>query len=153
VVQRTLEEGTVTGAEWAYVVDERRVVHDSIHGEIVAIDNETGTYFSLRDLAAECWLALAAGVGRTDLVSAVAHAYAADPVTTGEAVDGLIERLHGYGILRPCEASTSVTPTIAAPATAMAPMPVVEVYTDLQDLLLFDPIHEVGPEGWPHQRS
>jgi len=29
-------------------------------------------------------------------------------------------------------------------------LPVVQVYTDMQDLLLFDPIHEVGPEGWPN---
>jgi hypothetical protein len=27
--------------------------------------------------------------------------------------------------------------------------PVIEIYTDLQDLLLLDPIHDVDDRGWP----
>jgi len=29
-------------------------------------------------------------------------------------------------------------------------VPVLEQFTDMQDLLLFDTIHEVQPEGWPN---
>jgi hypothetical protein len=36
------------------------------------------------------------------------------------------------------------------PAAATWSAPTLEVFTDMQDLLLFDPIHEVGPEGWPY---
>jgi len=32
-------------------------------------------------------------------------------------------------------------------------MPVVERYTDMADLLLLDPIHDVNAEGWPHPAS
>ena len=28
--------------------------------------------------------------------------------------------------------------------------PVLEKHTDMQDLILLDPVHEVGAEGWPH---
>jgi len=28
--------------------------------------------------------------------------------------------------------------------------PILQKYTDMADLLLLDPIHEVGEQGWPH---
>ena len=30
--------------------------------------------------------------------------------------------------------------------------PVVEKYTDMQDLVLLDPVHEVDERGWPHAK-
>jgi len=30
---------------------------------------------------------------------------------------------------------------------------VVEKYTDMQDLVLLDPVHEVDERGWPHVQS
>jgi hypothetical protein len=28
--------------------------------------------------------------------------------------------------------------------------PALEKHSDMQDLILLDPVHEVGPRGWPH---
>ena len=28
--------------------------------------------------------------------------------------------------------------------------PVLEKFTDMQDLILLDPVHEVSERGWPH---
>ncbi len=32
-------------------------------------------------------------------------------------------------------------------------LPIIEKYTDLEELLLLDPIHEVDESGWPKQKS
>jgi hypothetical protein len=47
--------------------------------------------------------------------------------------------------------STSVAPVIATPATYS--VPVLEEYTDMSDLLLLDPIHDVNELGWPVKRD
>ena len=31
--------------------------------------------------------------------------------------------------------------------------PIIEKFTDMQELLLLDPIHEVDEKGWPHQAA
>ena len=49
---------------WAYVIDDRRVVHETIGGEVVAIDNDTGTYFSIEGSGVDVWNALVTGAQR-----------------------------------------------------------------------------------------
>ncbi len=44
---------------------------------------------------------------------------------------------------------------LAAPAGPLPPAasrPALQKFTDLQDLLMLDPIHEVDERGWPHAR-
>ena len=31
--------------------------------------------------------------------------------------------------------------------------PTLEKYTDMQDLVLLDPVHEVDERGWPHAQA
>ena len=38
------------------------------------------------------------------------------------------------------------------PRLAWAP-PSIQVYTDMQDFLRLDPIHDVTPAGWPHANA
>ena len=48
------------------------------------------------------------------------------------------------GVLQQVGPPPAVTPT-DEPYQA----PVLQAFDDMQDLLLFDPIHEVEPTGWP----
>jgi hypothetical protein len=42
-------------------------------------------------------------------------------------------------------------PTLAAPVAPHAYAPLeLERYTDLADLILLDPVHDVSEAGWPH---
>ena len=45
-------------------------------------------------------------------------------------------------------------PNGSAPADAarVFEAPRLEKYTDMQDLVLLDPVHEVDEQGWPQQR-
>ena len=141
-------------ADWAFVVAERRVLHEEIDGEILAIDNETGTYLSLQGFGAELWTALASGVSSRDLCEAVATTYAVEIDVATPAVEGFVTQLAETGVLEPIDPSASVRPELAPPERAgTVPEPVVEVYTDLQHLLLFDPIHEVDEAGWPNVKT
>ena len=129
-----------------YVVNEPTVVHECIDGEVLVIHNHTGAYYSLRGTAAAIWQSLVAGHA-----PAVIAAHLSDDATTAEQVASdlavFLDRLLSDGLVRPGPASASGDPLVDGPVPYVSP--VVEAFTDMQDLLLLDPIHEVGDAGWP----
>lgn len=117
-------------------------------GEIVALNLNNGIYCSFRDLGAVLWRDLAAGHS-VDILAALAA-----PVLGGtQPVHDFVERLMTEGLMRPAEnpASLEEPPLLtAALAAGTNPALTFEVYEDMKNLLLFDPVHEVDEvKGWP----
>ncbi|MBN8993893.1 MAG: PqqD family protein [Rhizobiales bacterium] len=129
-----------------------KCVADDFNGEIVALNLESGLYFSLRDLAGAVWRDLVAGHRAEDVVRAVSDS---DPALGGE-VGALVDRLLAEGLLRPVATDVPATGdiTAAAFAAAGARAILVDTYDDMRDLVLTDPVHEVDEEaGWPTRRE
>jgi hypothetical protein len=64
-------------------------------------------------------------------------------------VAGLVEQLLAEGlVVEDADAPVGASPP-APPADALEP-PALEKFTDMQDLILLDPVHEVDERGWPH---
>ena len=133
-----------------------QVLHDSIDGEVIVIDLRTGTYYSLRDSAAELWglVQRAPGASPSELAEALSARYETNGHDVELAVTEFLGRLHEEGLVTAVEASpppTLVAPTLepnGQPRAFVAP--VLDKYTDMQDLVLIDPVHEVSGAGWPH---
>jgi hypothetical protein len=111
------------------------VIDETIDGEVVAIDLETGTYYSLRATGALVWAGIDARVAVADIAAGI-----------GIGIDALIADLEAESLIRP--ATEPPTPWSCEPDPD-APAPELERFTDLEDLLLLDPIHDVDAEGWP----
>lgn len=128
-------------------------VADDFGGEIVALNLETGFYFSLRDLAAAIWRDLAAGHPRETVVAAIT---AADEAL-GEHAGRLIDRILTEGLMRPAEpdaAAPEGAPTVALFVAEGTTAIAIDSYDDLRDLVTTDPIHEVDEGiGWPVRRE
>ena len=132
-----------------------QVLHDSIDGEVIVIDLRTGTYFSLRDSAAELWglVQQAPGASPTELAEALSSRYETNGHDVEPAVAGFLGRLHDEGLVTVLEGDPPafVAPTLepnGQPRVFVAP--VLDKHTDMQDLVLIDPVHEVSGAGWPH---
>lgn len=102
-----------------------QVVSDSFDGDRVVIDIHSGAYYTLTPEAASLF---------------------SEAIDGGEVVGDpdrlpVLVRLMAEGLLIGDESVTGVEP---APAEAAFTR-----YTDMADLLLLDPIHEVENEGWP----
>lgn len=124
-------------------------VAQEFEGEVIALNLNSGTYYSLRDLGAVLWRDLAAGHSVESLAVALAGALGgAQPV-----VD-LATNLQAQGLLRPAAngAAPAETPlTAAALANGTASL-TFEAYEDMQSLFQLDPVHEVDEtRGWPTQ--
>lgn len=117
-------------------------------GEIVALNLSNGIYCSFRDLGAVLWRDLAAGHSVEALAALTAQALGGV-----EAVRAFADRVMAEGLMRPAPtaASPQVQPQIvSALAAGVTPALTFEVYEDMKNLLLYDPVHEVDEvKGWP----
>jgi Coenzyme PQQ synthesis protein D (PqqD) len=130
------------------------VISESIDGEVVAINLLTGTYYSLQGTAARVWDATAAGLTVDEVVADLTTAYDTDGADIAASVTELLDRLVAETLLVPGEAPPDPQPLAAAGAPQPWHSPQLEVFTDMQDLILLDPVHEVEPEqGWPAARE
>ena len=128
-----------------------RIVHDEIDREVLAIDLATGTYFSMRGPARALWHLLTAGpAGIDDAVSAVLAGYPDAPPDAAGEIRSFIELLVGHDLLRGSEGTTGAPSLPGEDLGPYAP-PVVEAFTDMQELVLLDPVHDVGAAGWPNR--
>src|SRR5947209_10610556 len=118
-----------------------RVVHETIEGETIAIDLTTGTYFSLTGTGPAIWSALVAGASEDAVLAAITRA---DPAAAQSSA-AFIEELVQEGLLEP-SSDASGEAGIELPAGPLAP-PRLERYSDMEHLLLLDPIHEVHATG------
>ena len=130
------------------------VIHENIDGEVLAIDNRTGTYFSMRDVAATVWELISSGLSSADISQQLASLHDGDGEQIAREVLRFISDLAEQGLIAArstdSDATAAPLPTAAAGRLAFEP-PVLEAFHDMQDLLLFDPIHEVDASGWPNR--
>jgi hypothetical protein len=133
-----------------YRVMKPEVVADIIEGEAVIMNLKSGHYFSSHGTGSECWDALAAGLSVAQLVDQLAAAYSADRATIESAVEKFVADLVSHMLICPSDAPPPAV-VAKAPLVSNAPFhpPVLNVYSDMQDLLTLDPIHDVDAAGWP----
>lgn len=127
-----------------------RVSHQCIDGEVVVIDLQSGTYYSLIDTAVPIWNLLAAGASRREIVNAATGAW--PEASVKDDVDEFLDGLLADGVVREDGPSApSSTSGIEFPSNYVPPR--AEKFTDMQELLMLDPIHEVDSAGWPHKTA
>jgi len=136
-----------------YCVNKPSVVSETIEGEAVMINLDTGVYYSTNAVGASLWDLFHQPASAGDVVAALKTRFSAgeDELLTAVTVFGA--RLLGENLIceAPADAPRAAPPAPAAGA-ALPPFaaPTLEKYADLQDLLLADPIHDVDETGWPH---
>jgi hypothetical protein len=154
------------------------IVHETIDGETILIHLGTGAYYSLEGVGAYVW-GRAVAVGEVgEIVADVQARYDADPRTVAEGVESLLRRLLEEELLVPTETTSDgaagdtpapavgeadeATPGEEPPRSADSASslatefvaPVLSKYTDMQEFMLIDPIHDVEEEaGWPHVKA
>ena len=112
---------------------------EDLQDEIVALNVETGIYFSIRGLAAVVWRDLAAHQAVETIAAAMMQSTGSD-----DTVLDLARRFQQHGLMR----RSGTEPATAQPAIAAAlengsREVIFEIYEDMKDLILSDPIHDV----------
>ena len=141
-------------SEARYCVNTPNVLHETIDGETVIINLANGRYYSLEHTGALLWGLVDDGASVGEMVRWIAGCHSASQEEVARAVGQFLGELLQEGLVR---ADPSSGPHAEGIAALSAPCPesgtleslVLRKYTDMQDLLLLDPIHEVDEAGWP----
>lgn len=139
-----------------YAVDNPNVMHETMEDEVIVVDLDSGAYFSFDGAGALIWALLTGGVHtRESVLAYLSDRFDLATETIEAEVDRFLDRLVDEKLARLVESGSAGTPgapLVDIELTAYAP-PVLNKFTDLQALLLVDPIHEVGDAGWPNQKE
>jgi Coenzyme PQQ synthesis protein D (PqqD) len=136
-----------------YRVNSQQVINETIDGEAIMINLATGSYYSLDRVGADVWACLEASLPIEDIVAELARRYDAAEDDIRRGVDDLLQRLSQEELVVPCPNGDQAGSASLEPASASRPpfrTPRLEKFTDMQDLILLDPVHEVDSRGWPH---
>lgn len=121
---------------------------ERLDGDVIAINLSTGAYFSLSGSAADVWTAATSGAP-AEVWLAVLDATYGEPIPRAH-VDSLISSCVEHGLMEAVAPSTKEPPELPDDfARGQWVQPTFEVFTDLQDLILVDPIHDASDLGWP----
>lgn len=137
-----------------FEVSRPEVVGSVVDGEVVAINLDTGSYYNIAGAGTDVWVAVERAASAREVTARLAHRYDAPVDEIAAAVTRFMEELRAEGLIRPAEADApgAEPPADDLPSggrTTFSP-PVLEKFTEMEDLLLVDPVHDVSERGWPH---
>jgi len=124
----------------AYRIKQPQVISETIDGETIIINLESGHYFSLNKTGGEIWESIREGKAMEN--------------TGHPSVQQFLDHLEREGLVASENSESDAAQTFPEdPNTASAILtfekPLLQKYEDMQDLLLLDPIHDVDETGWP----
>lgn len=136
----------------SYTIDRSVVVSEVIDGEAVIINLDSGRYYSLNETGSVVWgMLLPQSMDIHGLVRKLGERFALPQDIDGILINTM-EHWISEGLVVRSELTTGLPTDQAEPGTAelreFIP-PHLDIYTDMQDFLLVDPIHEVDVKGHP----
>lgn len=140
-------------------INSPKVVHEIIDGEVVIVHLVKGHYYSLVKTGADIWSGIERGISREQILEEMVSRYDGDPADIEKAVNNMIEQLQEEELIAVAQTEESATAAAGAieananPEKLSFEPPKLDKYTDMEDLLLLDPIHEVDETGWPNVKQ
>jgi hypothetical protein len=142
-------KGSTVGAQLRINVP--RVVHETIDGEVIVIDLATGTYFSLQGGAADVWVLILAGQSVDQMVSSLTGAYSGDSASTRATLEAFLQELKAEELVEDAREDDAAPGLVKELSGSGKFTPHLEKHTDMAELILLDPVHEVDSMGWPNR--
>jgi hypothetical protein len=131
-------------------------VHERFGDETVIMDLATGNYYSAQGAAAAIWTMVEQGSPEITILRRMKAEFAGDQDEIARETAKFLDQLVA-------EALVDIGSTDASDGPAGAPLngappkpfsaPLLQKYTDMEEMLLLDPIHEVDEHGWPNARK
>ena len=139
-----------------YRVNSPHVISETVGGETIIVNLARGHYFSLQGSAVEVWQGLERGEAAETIVLELEHRYEAGNGEIEAAVKKLLEDFADAElIVEDANGNGNGAGGGALPSQDVGERvpfvpPGFATFTDMQDIILLDPVHEVDTRGWPH---
>jgi hypothetical protein len=135
-------------------INEPSVIYQTFDQEVVAVHLNTGSYHTLPGIAGEVFLLIGpTGSCAQEMATELAARYEASASAIEQDLEIFFAQLLEQSMIVDINAPTlSGTPVTQPPELQRAPYtaPKLESFSDLEGLVLIDPVHDVGAAGWPN---
>jgi len=130
------------------------VTHETIDGEAVIINLDSGNYYSLIEVGSFIWELIEKGASASEVHNLILQTYQGDARDIDRGVQELLTQLLQENLIVPVDQAGTVDLNQVLPSNnghekPLFNPPVLHKYSDMQELLLLDPIHDVDDTGWP----
>ena len=140
-----------------YHINHSAVASEVVNGEAIMMHHPSGDYFSTEGVGAVIWRWIGEARSHDQMLRALQTSF---PGSGGiaTALEAFLTDLSKHDLIRQALLGDDEAPGVPLPqATELAgefAPPTLNVYTDMRDVLLLDPIHEVNEiSGWPVQKG
>lgn len=144
-----------------FKVNQPSVVYENFDDELVLINLDSGNYYSFEDVGAYIWERIQECSSYAEIVDGISRKYLGDAATMENAVEQFIDELLEEGLI----VTDGVEPTIGRKISDNShaneaekqkkdfELPVLNKFTNMQDFLLVDPIHEIDYSDYPKKQK
>lgn len=143
-----------------YVPNEPDILFENFNDEVVLINLKSGFYYSINESGMHIWDMLINKHSTRQINVAFRKANPGMKKGFEQSVDKFVLELETEGLITPMsenvisnDISIEFYEKIRSGNGIDTELPVLEKYTDQQELLLLDPIHEVSDLGWPERKG
>lgn len=136
-----------------FIINTPRMIHETLDQETVIIDTESGIYFNIGGSGSLIFQILKEGATNDTITDRLAVHYQSDPASLRPVVEKFTADLLTEAIIVVADQPTDAQSAMfsAADVPAFYTPPILNKFTDMEELLLIDPIHEVEERGWPYR--
>ena len=137
-----------------YRINTPTVTHETIDGEAVIINLDSGNYYSLVDAGSLIWALVDRGASASEVQELLQQSYQGDATDIDRGVQELLAQLQQENLIVPVDEAAAADLAGVLPSTnghekPSFNAPSLNKFSDMQELLLLDPIHDVDEAGWP----
>jgi Coenzyme PQQ synthesis protein D (PqqD) len=143
-----------------FKINAPKVVFENYENEVVLINLYSGIYYSISNTAAEIFSQIEQEKSKVCILDGVINKYEGNTPAMVASVEKFLEDLLNEGLIireeKKIDTSSSADKEKVNkntnPVKLLFEAPVLNRYTDMQDLLLLDPVHDVDKTGWPNPK-
>lgn len=137
-----------------YTIRTPQISHETIDGETVIINLDNGNYYSMDGIGADIWNLISEGASKDSIINVIDNNFQVERKDFEIKLNSLIDQLLDEGLIKKNNEGKNTFDEknfdLISDSSEGYKDPVLHKYTDMQDLLLLDPIHEVDDNsGWP----
>ena len=129
------------------------VTHETIDGEAVIINLDSGNYYSLVETGSLIWALVERGASAGEMQNVVQQTFHGDATDIDRGVQELLAQLQQENLIVPVDDTPAADLNEVLPSNGhekpLFRAPLLNKFSDMQELLLLDPIHDVDDTGWP----
>jgi Coenzyme PQQ synthesis protein D (PqqD) len=130
-----------------YEIAGANIVFEVFDGEVVLVNLDSGKYYSIRNTGAYVWNNLVKHCAIDKVIANLDQSYPEHALSINDDVNNFVGFLKEEGLIK--KSAVAAADELIAPPVGAYASPTAEAFSDMQEILLLDPVHDVDESGWP----